>query len=279
MISLASLKKQISISKRLPIICLLALVFPFAGVSLVSGAVSGPFTIDTSGSVTGDVSAAFTIDTQAADVAGGGSLSPTFTINTQGADPSGGGSLSLAFVIDTRSVDPAGGGALSGMFQIDTREITLAGAALSDYFTIDTREDAEKLAYKYQLWAAANAPAGQRGMHDVTDLFGISNLMAFALGWEAGDSDTWYRAHLHEIVKTGANPHIGLRAHRRNDLPELIWTWTHSDDLTGFPTAPSVIYNLSSGIGGEMEKWDIHVPLPSSMEKNFYRLEVTCPNP
>jgi len=270
--------RQLSFSKKACRVLTIVMVVSWAAVDTVRAMESAPFEIDTSATDIpggGALSAAFLIDTRASDVPGGGGFSEGFVIDTRGSDVVGGGSLSAAFVIDTTAMDVLGGGAFSSAFTIDSRATDADGlAALSAYFTIDTREDSEKLQYKYALWAEANTPAGQRGMNDVTDLFGISNLLAFALGWEAGDPDTWYMARLHEVVQGGGSPGVWLRTHRRNDLPELLWSWEHSADLQGFPNIPTVQDSSASGLGGLMEQWDVRVPLPTTMDKNFYRLEI-----
>jgi len=205
----------------------------------------------------------------------GAAESSPFQIDTSTATEE---ALSSGFVINTRG-DVSGGGE-SSSFVIDTREEGKS-LAVSPRFTIDTREDNEKLDYKYQLWAAANAPEGQRGMEDVTERFGVSNLLAFALGWEANDASTWFRARVQSVEMSGNSPGVWLRVHRRTDLPELIWTWTQSSDLQSFTNAPALLDQVSSPLGGVMEQWDVRVPLPNpeSQIKSFYRLEVKLPQP
>lgn len=219
-------------------------VASWVGVNTVSAAESAPFAIDTS----------------AADIPGGEVLSSTFVIDTTAADVPSGGVLSSAFVIDTTALD------WDGL------------AVLSAYFTIDMRENSEKLPYKYSLWANANTPVGQRGMDDGFESFGISNLLAFALGWEAGDPSTWYSARVTDVVKDGGLPGVWLRAQRRNDLPELIWTWKQSDDLQDFTMESLLLDSTTLGLGGIMEQWDVRVALPSAVESNFYRLNLYYEN-
>jgi hypothetical protein len=189
--------------------------------------------------------------------------------------------LSLAFSIDTRGATVSGP-VLSASFEIDTQDPQGGSLAdLSVMFTIDTRPESEKLDYKYQLWAAANTPSGQRGMEDVTERFGISNLLAFAMGWEADDPSTWFQAGIYAVEFTGAQSGVRLRAHRRTDLPELTWLWCQSGVMSSFTNTPTPLTNTQSSLGGVMEQWDIRVPLPSPphQEKSFYRLEVTYPAP
>jgi hypothetical protein len=189
--------------------------------------------------------------------------------------------LSLAFSIDTRGATVSGP-VLSASFEIDTQDPQGGSLAdLSVMFTIDTRPESEKLDYKYQLWAAANTPSGQRGMEDVTERFGISNLLAFSMGWEADAPSTWFQAGIYAVEFTGAQSGVRLRAHRRTDLPELTWLWCQSGVMSSFTNTPTPLTNTQSSLGGVMEQWDIRVPLPSPpyQEKSFYRLEVTYPAP
>jgi len=242
-------------------ICLVLCLVSLICVADASAAESSPFTIDTDATTAEALSVSFDIDT----TIGGGS---------------GGDALSLVFDIDTTIGGGSGGEALSLVFEIDTQDVSGGALAqLSPMFTIDTRAESEKLDYKYQLWAAANAPEGQRGMEDVTDYFGISNLLAFALGWDKADPSTWYRAGVESVEMLEPSSGVLLRAHRRNDLPELTWVWSQSGDLQAFPNTPAILEETPTSLGGVMEQWDVRVPLPepSSRSHSFYRLEVILP--
>ena len=83
------------------------------------------------------------------------------------------------------------------------------------------------------------------------------------------------------MTAPGSARGVWLRAHRRNDLPELIWTWRESPDPGNFFTSPAVLdfrESILGPAGNTMEEWDIKVPLPDPTDRNFYRLELRYEN-
>lgn len=120
----------------------------------------------------------------------------------------------------------------------------------------------------YAAWAAANLPPGERVVSDVSSVFGISNLLAFALGWEAGHPSTWSRVQVGGRDVTG----IWLRIVRRRSVPGLRWDWLASVDLRSWMGSP-VLEERRQNLDAVRELWEVRVPQNDT--KRFYQLEIS----
>lgn len=127
------------------------------------------------------------------------------------------------------------------------------------------------LADLYEAWAAANLPAHERAHYLTSAVFGVNNLLAFALGWDATDPNTWRQPAVAAVTRDG----IWLHTRRRAGLPDLAWTWMTSTDLDTWVPA-SIVENRRVPLTGGMERWEIRVP--ADRPAAFFRLQISPGN-
>jgi hypothetical protein len=130
-------------------------------------------------------------------------------------------------------------------------------------------EDLDSL---YEIWAAANLPAHERGRHLTSSIFGVPNLLAFALGWTAADPASRRQPHIADLEAGG----IWLHTLRRAELPGLVWTWHASEDLQDWqPVTPLETRVVPVGEG--MERWETRLPAPA--DRRFFQLKLEPAQP